>query len=83
MRRLRHAAELLAGSERPVKEIAELSGFPDPNYFAKLSRRYLRTNPTDFRRIGATASFVVSDAASGSSLSKRQAGRFDASDRAP
>lgn len=54
--RMRHAARLLSGHARlPVKEIAGLTGFEDPNYFAKVFRRFFRTSPTEFRTTGMYA----------------------------
>jgi AraC-like DNA-binding protein len=54
--RMRHAARLLSGhSTLPVKEIAVLTGFDDPNYFAKVFRRYFGTSPTEFRTTGMYA----------------------------
>jgi AraC-like DNA-binding protein len=51
--RMRHAGRLLSGhSLLPVKEIANLVGIPDPNYFAKVFRRYFGTSPTEFRTTG-------------------------------
>jgi AraC-like DNA-binding protein len=51
--RMRRAARLLAGhSILPVKEIASLTGFSDPNYFAKVFRHYFGTSPTEFRTTG-------------------------------
>ena len=48
--RMRRAARLLTGHARlPVKEIAMLTGFDDPNYFAKVFRRFFGTSPTEFR----------------------------------
>jgi AraC-like DNA-binding protein len=51
--RMRHAARLLTGHALlPVKEIAILCGFTDPNYFAKVFRRFFGTSPTEFRTTG-------------------------------
>lgn len=51
--RMRHAARLLASHALlPVKEIAMLTGFEDPNYFAKVFRRFFGTSPTEFRTTG-------------------------------
>ena len=51
--RMRHAARLLTGHALlPVKEIALLCGFDDPNYFAKVFRRFFGTSPTEFRTTG-------------------------------
>jgi transcriptional regulator GlxA family with amidase domain len=51
--RMRRAARLLTShSLLPVKEIAILTGFDDPNYFAKVFRRFFGTSPTEFRTTG-------------------------------
>lgn len=51
--RMRHAARLLTShSHLPVKEISVLTGFDDPNYFAKVFRRFFGTSPTEFRTTG-------------------------------
>jgi hypothetical protein len=39
-------------SHLPVKEIAGLCGFDEPNYFAKVFRRFYGTSPTEFRTTG-------------------------------
>jgi AraC-like DNA-binding protein len=54
--RMRRAARLLAGAAgQPVKEIAGMCGFEDPNYFAKVFRRFFGTSPTEFRTTGMYA----------------------------
>lgn len=61
--RMRHAGRLLSShSLLPVKEIAILTGFDDPNYFAKVFRRFFGTSPTEFRTTGmySTANRIVS-----------------------
>lgn len=51
--RMRRAARLLSSHALlPVKEIAVLCGFPEPNYFAKVFRRFFGTSPTEFRTTG-------------------------------
>lgn len=56
-RRLESAARLLVqGASLSVKEIAILSGFADPNYFAKAFRRHYRLSPTEYRSSGMYAS---------------------------
>lgn len=56
-RRLEGAARLLVqGTRLPVKEIAVLTGFADPNYFAKAFRRLYGISPTEFRTTGMYAS---------------------------
>ena len=48
--RMRHAARLLTDDALlPVKEIAIRTGFGDPNYFAKVFRRFFGASPTEFR----------------------------------
>jgi transcriptional regulator GlxA family with amidase domain len=51
--RMRRAARLLTGhAVLPIKEISAMTGFADPNYFAKVFHRYFGTSPTDFRETG-------------------------------
>lgn len=51
--RMRRAARLLSSHALlPVKEISSLVGFEDPNYFAKVFRRFFGTSPTEFRTTG-------------------------------
>jgi len=53
LERMRHASRLLSSHALlPVKEIASLAGFEDPNYFAKVFRRHFGTSPTEFRTTG-------------------------------
>ena len=48
--RMRRAVRLLTShSVLPIKQISALSGFADPNYFAKVFQRYFGTSPTTFR----------------------------------
>ena len=48
--RMRRAVRLLTGhSVLPVKDIAVMTGFSDPNYFAKVFHRYFGTSPSGFR----------------------------------
>lgn len=54
--RMRRGARLLTShSHLPVKEIAVLCGFDEPNYFAKVFRRFFGTSPTEFRTTGMYA----------------------------
>jgi transcriptional regulator GlxA family with amidase domain len=56
-RRLESAARLLVqGAALPVKEIAILTGFSDPNYFAKAFRRHYGLSPTEYRTTGMYSS---------------------------
>ena len=51
--RMRRAVRLLTGhSVLPIKQVSALSGFADPNYFAKVFQRYFGTSPTTFRASG-------------------------------
>ncbi|WP_421723127.1 AraC family transcriptional regulator [Bauldia sp.] len=51
--RMHYAARLLTGhAVMPVKEIAPLCGFADPNYFAKVFRRFFGASPSEFRTTG-------------------------------
>jgi AraC-like DNA-binding protein len=54
--RMRRAARLLTShAHLPVKEIAVLCGFEEPNYFAKVFRRFFGASPTEFRTTGMYA----------------------------
>ncbi|MGV3553595.1 helix-turn-helix domain-containing protein [Rhizobium sp.] len=56
-RRLESAARLLVrGASQSVKQIAVLTGFADPNYFAKAFRRRYGLSPTEFRTTGMYSS---------------------------
>jgi AraC-like DNA-binding protein len=60
--RMRRAARLLTGHPHlPAKEIAVMTGFDDPNYFAKVFRRFFGMSPTEFRksRLDATGMTIV------------------------
>ena len=58
LRRLRLSTRLLSSSDYTIKQVAGMAGFSDPNYFAKVFRRYFRVNPTEFRQIGLAASIM-------------------------
>ena len=56
-KRLQRAVSLLTRAVGlPVKEVAIMSGFEDPNYFAKVFRRVFGASPTEFRTTGMYAS---------------------------
>ncbi|MCA1443284.1 AraC family transcriptional regulator [Ensifer sp. IC4062] len=56
-KRLQRAVKLLTkAADLPVKEVAIMSGFDDPNYFAKVFRRVFGASPTEFRTTGMYAS---------------------------
>jgi AraC-like DNA-binding protein len=58
--RMRRAARLLTSHALlPVKEIASLCGFDEPNSFAKVFRRFFGTSPTEFRTTGMYAAAVT------------------------
>ena len=50
MKRMDHAAYLLASTYMPVSTIAQTCGILDDNYFTKLFKRYHHTTPTRFRK---------------------------------
>jgi AraC-like DNA-binding protein len=59
-KRLQRATKLLTkAANLSVKEIAVMSGFEDPNYFAKVFRRYFGASPTEFRTTGMYSSVAV------------------------
>ena len=47
--RMEQAARLLAGTDKPVKEVAMESGYEDYFYFCRVFREYYSTTPTQFR----------------------------------
>ncbi len=49
MIRIERAKEMLEAGQLSVKEIARDSGFPDPNYFAKVFRKVTGLSPSEFR----------------------------------
>ncbi|TCQ09069.1 AraC family transcriptional regulator [Rhizobium sp. PP-F2F-G36] len=58
-KRLQRAAKLLTqAANLSVKEISLMSGFEEPNYFAKVFRRHFGASPTEFRTTGMYASVV-------------------------
>ena len=48
--RMRHACELLLGTDMPVKEIGALVGYADPHFFSKLFRQHCGVPPLEYRR---------------------------------
>ncbi len=64
-RRLQRATKLLTkAADLSVKEVAVMSGFEDPNYFAKVFRRYFGASPTEFRTTGMYSSIATNGRAS-------------------
>lgn len=49
--RLEHAQRLLLETELSVREIGQMCGYPDPNYFAKVFKRNRQVTPTIYRQI--------------------------------
>ena len=61
--RMRRAARLLTDhSVLPVKEVSNLTGFDDPNYFAKVFRRFFGASPTEFRTTGMYSTAMTAPA---------------------
>lgn len=59
-KRLQRATKLLTqAADLSVKEVAIMSGFDDPNYFAKVFRRYFGASPTEFRTTGMYSSIAT------------------------
>ena len=48
--RLSHAEALLAGTDLPMTEVAERSGFDDSNYFSRVFRRNRGCSPREYRK---------------------------------
>ncbi|MCF3641060.1 AraC family transcriptional regulator [Rhizobium sp. TRM95111] len=56
-KRLQRATKLLTkAGNLSVKEVSSMSGFEEPNYFAKVFRRHFGASPTEFRTTGMYAS---------------------------
>lgn len=55
--RVSRARELLAGTSRPVTEIAIACGFSSSQYFSNVFRKYLGQTPTEFRSSGRAVHF--------------------------
>ncbi|NRP20497.1 HTH-type transcriptional activator Btr [Ensifer adhaerens] len=59
-KRLQRGAKLLTkAAHLSVKEVSNMSGFEDPNYFAKVFRRHFGANPTEFRTTGMYSSVAA------------------------
>ena len=48
--RVNHALRLLTMTDTPVNEIAEKTGFSNPNYFHKIFKSYMTTSPLAYRK---------------------------------
>ncbi len=48
--RVNRALELLAVTDVPLSEIAEMSGFSNPNYFHKIFKTYMEISPLAYRK---------------------------------
>ncbi|MDX2226640.1 MAG: helix-turn-helix domain-containing protein [Verrucomicrobiae bacterium] len=48
--RIRHAARLLAFTEKTMEEIAEESGFPNRHYLSRVFARQFKCGPAEYRR---------------------------------
>lgn len=58
-KRLQRATKLLTREvQLSVKEVSIMSGFEDPNYFAKVFRRHFGASPTEFRTTGMYSSIA-------------------------
>ncbi len=59
-KRLQRATKLLTKTAHlSVKEVSSMSGFEDPNYFAKVFRRFFGASPTEFRTTGMYSSVAT------------------------
>ena len=47
--RIAHAADLLLWTDLSIKEIAVLSGYPDPRYFSRVFKQALGCTPSEYR----------------------------------
>lgn len=74
-KRLQRATKLLTTTARlSVKEVAVMTGFDDPNYFAKVFRRRFGASPTEFRTTGMYASVPAAASTSPVGLTALPAG---------
>jgi AraC-like DNA-binding protein len=48
-RRVREACKYLLDSSLTIEQIAQKCGFPDPDYFRRLFRRYMQVSPSKYR----------------------------------
>ena len=48
--RVNRALELLSSTDVPLGDIAEISGFANPNYFHKIFKQYMNTSPLAYRK---------------------------------
>ncbi|MBR3805270.1 MAG: helix-turn-helix domain-containing protein [Clostridia bacterium] len=48
--RVNKALELLSVSDTPLNDIADKSGFANPNYFHKIFKQYMNTSPLAYRK---------------------------------
>lgn len=51
LKRISHAKSLLETTDESVSRIGELSGYPDPNYFGIVFRRYEGVSPSGYRKL--------------------------------
>lgn len=49
--RIQHAQKTLLDTNFPISEVAQLNGFEDPNYFAKLFKAYTGQSPNRYRKM--------------------------------
>ncbi len=47
--RMRHACELLRGTDMPIKQVGILVGYHDPHFFSKIFKSNLGTSPQSYR----------------------------------
>jgi transcriptional regulator GlxA family with amidase domain len=48
--RVNHALRLLTMTDTPVNEIADMTGFSNPNYFHKIFKSYMTTSLLAYRK---------------------------------
>lgn len=52
--RMNQAAQLLSGSQMPIKEIANFIGYKDPFSFSKMFKGHFNYSPSEFRKLDNT-----------------------------
>lgn len=51
--RIREASRMLIATEKSIRDIARMSGFPDADYFFKVFKRYTGTTPRAYREMNS------------------------------
>ena len=74
--RLSHAKRLLGNPQISVTDVAAMTGFDDPSYFARLFRKRTGSSPTGFRAVPPASPVVPDEAVLSSAESAAWVGPF-------